>query len=316
MIYKHTSAMLEEVMGILNPKPGQKFIDCTLGGGGYSRAILEKAGESGKVLAVDLDELAIENAKLKLKTEIKNKKLILELGNFKNLRAIAGKHFADSDKFDGIVFDLGLSSAQLADRNRGFSFNLADSPLKMNFGGQISRTAEDIVNNCSAEDLAEIFRNYGEEKFAGRISSAIEIERKIGRIISAEKLAEIIVNAVPKRFCPSKIHPATKVFQALRIAVNQELENLREALPQAVDLLKAGGKLAIVSYHSLEDRIVKRYFKKESKDCLCPPESPICACGHKACLKILTHHILRPTGEEVLKNPRARSAKLRAAEKI
>ncbi len=308
--------MLGEVMEILNPQPGQKFVDCTLGGGGYSRAILEKIGESGKVLAVDLDELAIENAKLKLKTEIKNKKLILELDNFKNLRAIAGKHFADSDKFDGIVFDLGLSSAQLADRSRGFSFNLTDSPLKMNFGGQISRTAEDIVNSRSAEDLARIFKNYGEEKFAYRISSAIEKERKYGRIISAEKLAEIIVNAVPKRFRSDKIHPATKVFQALRIAVNQELENLQEALPQTVDLLKTGGKLAIVSYHSLEDRIVKRYFKKESKDCLCPPEAPICACGHKACLKILTNHILRPTEEEVLKNPRARSAKLRAAEKI
>lgn len=316
MAYKHTPAMLDEVIGILNPEPGQKFIDCTLGGGGYSKAIMERAGENGKVLAVDLDESAIENAELNFKTEIKNKKLILARENFKNLLNIAEKYFSKCDKFDGIVLDLGLSSAQLEDRNRGFSFNFPDSPMKMNFGGQILDSAEDIVNSWSAEDLAGIFKNYGEEKFAGKISLVIEKERKSGRILSAGKLVEIIFNAIPKRFQSDKIHPATKVFQALRIAVNQELENLQIVLPQAASLLKNGGKLVVVSYHSLEDRIVKRYFRQESRDCLCVPEFPICLCGHKACLKILTNHILRPTEEEVLKNPRSRSAKLRAAMKI
>lgn len=316
MAYKHIPAMLKEAIGILDPKHGQKFIDCTLGGGGYSKAIMERAGENGKVLAIDLDESAIKNAELNFKTEIKNKKLILARENFKNLASIAEKYFSKGDKFDGIIFDLGLSSAQLEDRNRGFSFNLPDSPLKMNFGGQISLTAEDIINNWRAENLAGIFKNYGEEKFAGKISLAIAKERMAVRIVSAGKLVEIIANAIPKRFQSDKIHPATKIFQALRIAVNQELENLRTVLPQAASLLKKGGKLVVVSYHSLEDRIVKRYFKQESRDCLCAPEFPICLCGHKACLKILTNHILRPTEEEVLKNPRSRSAKLRAAMRI
>jgi 16S rRNA (cytosine1402-N4)-methyltransferase len=315
MTYQHTPVMLKEVIEILNPKPGEKFIDCTLGGGGYSKAILEKIGERGKILAIDLDDLAIANAKLNFKTEIKNKNIILAHDNFKNLQIIIEKYFAKDAKFDGIVLDLGLSSAQLEDRHRGFSFNLSDSPLNMNFGERIGETAENIINGWNTENLVKIFRDYGEEKFAYKISLAIVNERKLGRIVTVGKLTEIIANAIPKRF-QSKIHPATKVFQALRIAVNQELENLQVVLPQAISLLKVGGKLVIISYHSLEDRVVKQYFKQESRDCLCPPTMPICQCGHKASLKILNHKILRPTEEEVLKNPRSRSAKLRAISKI
>lgn len=314
MEYKHTPVMLKEVMEIFKPKTGQSFIDCTLGGGGYSEAILEKIGGQGKVLAVDLDSIAIANAQKKFKTEIKNKNIILAHDNFKNLQIIVKKYFKENAKFDGIVLDLGLSSAQLEDRSRGFSFKLPTAPLRMNFGEKIGETAENIINTWSAVDLAKIFRDYGEEKFAYKIALAIVSERKLKKISTTGELSEIIIKIIPKRF-QDKIHPATKVFQALRIAVNGELENLQAVLPQAVGLLKTGGKLVIISYHSLEDRIVKQYFKQESKDCLCPPAMPICQCGHKASLKILNSQILRPTEEEVLKNPRARSAKLRAANK-
>ena len=228
---------------------------------------------------------------------------------------IIEKYFAVNAKFDGIVIDLGLSSAQLEDQGRGFSFNLPDAPLSMNFGKAIEETAENIINGWSAEALVKIFKNYGEEKFAYKIALALVSERQLSRIVTIGKLVEIIIKATPRQF-PSKIHPATKIFQALRMAVNQELENLRAVLPQAVNLLKTGGKLIVISYHSLEDRIVKQYFKQEAKDCLCPPVMPICQCGHKASLKILTRSILRPTEEEVLKNPRSRSAKLRAIERI
>ena len=307
MEYKHIPVMLEEVIEMLNPKPGQKFVDCTLGGGGYSKAILEKIGEEGKILAIDLDGSAIANAKLKFKTELKNiyprmgENIILAHENFKNLQIIIEKHFTADTKFDGVVLDLGLSSAQLEDRHRGFSFNIPLAPLGMNFGEQIGETAENIINSWSAEDLAKIFKDYGEEKFAYKIALAIVSERQLSRIVTTGKLVEIIVRIIPRRFQQAKIHPATKIFQALRIAVNQELENLQAVLPQAVSLLKPGGKLVVISYHSLEDRIVKQYFKQESKDCLCPPAMPICQCGHKASLKILTYPILRPTEEEVLK---------------
>ena len=314
MAYQHIPVMLKEAIEILNPAPGQKFIDGTLGGGGYTKAILEKIGQAGQVLAIDLDDLAIANGKINFKTAIKNKKLILAHENFKNLQIIIEKYFTADAKFDGIVFDLGLSSAQLQDRTRGFSFSLPESPLDMNFGASIGERAENIINNRSTQDLAKIFKDYGEERFAYKIALAIVRERQLKRITTAGQLVEIIAGTKPKKF-QSKIHPATKIFQALRLAVNQELDNLRLALPQAVDSLKAGGKLIVISYHSLEDRIVKQYFKQESKDCLCPPVLPDCRCGHKASLKILTKPLLRPTEEEVLKNPRSRSAKFRAVGK-
>jgi 16S rRNA (cytosine1402-N4)-methyltransferase len=305
--------MLKEVLEYLRPRPGGNFIDCTLGGGGYTFAIAKAVAPGGKVLAIDLDEMAIKNWQTPdLGPRFNN--IIIAHDNFKNLQKIVEEYFEAGAKFNGIVFDLGLSSAQLEDRARGFSFSLAGAPLSMNFG-QTGETAENIINSRSAEDLAKIFKDYGEEKFAYKVALAIAEERRTGRITTTDQLVKIILSAIPKRF-QSKIHPATKIFQALRIAVNRELENLRAVLPQAVSLLKPGGKLIVISYHSLEDRIVKQYFRQESKDCLCPPVAPICQCGHKASLKILTHPILRPTGEEVLKNPKARSAKLRAIIKI
>lgn len=316
MKYIHIPVMLEEVMKFLKPKLGGNYIDCTLGGGGYTKAILDRLGDKGKVLAVDLDNLAIANAENSLKPFIENHRLYLVRGNFKNLQEIVKKYFVADIKFDGIVFDLGLSSAQLKDQSRGFSFNSAGSPLGMNFGEKNSPKAEEIINHWKEKDLIKIFKDYGEERFAHKIALAIVRRRQTERISTVSQLVEIILGAMPKKFQSGKIHPATKIFQALRLAVNQELENLSQALPQAVDLLKPGGKLAVISYHSLEDRIVKKYFKQESKDCLCPPKFPVCRCGHRANLKIITHGVLRPTGEEVLKNPRARSAKLRIVEKI
>lgn len=308
--------MLKEVLEYLNPKPGQCFIDCTLGGAGYTMAIAKKVGKDGKVLAIDLDNLAIENAKCQI-TNAKLQNIILANDNFKNLSKIVEKYFGNkkSAEFHGIVLDLGLSSAQLQDRDRGFSFQL-DAPLNMAFGQTAGETTERIVNNWRAEELERIFKEYGEERFAKRIARKIVEERKLKSIKTTGQMVEIIKSAAPKKYLYGKIHPATRVFQALRIATNNELENLEQALPQAMDLLAKGGRITVISYHSLEDRIVKHFFKRESKDCVCPPSYPACLCNHKARLKILTKSVVRASEEEVLNNPRARSAKLRAAEKI
>ncbi len=322
MEYRHIPVMLDEVIKYLDPRPGQNFIDGTLGGGGYTAAIAKRILPAGKVIAIDLDELALSNAREKFKIEIKNiyprkgENIILAHDNFKNLQKITEENFTPPGGFDGIVFDLGLSGAQLEDRSRGFSFNLPDSPLSMSFKGAGELTAEKIINNWSETELVKIFKEYGEEKFSKSIVKKIIEKRRLKPIKTVGELVEIIKLSVPRRMQSAKIHPATKVFQALRVAVNRELENLQEALPQALGLLKPGGKIVVISYHSLEDRIVKQYTRQEAKDCLCPPAAPVCQCGHEARLKILTKGILRPTEEEVLRNPRARSAKLRAVEKL
>ncbi len=315
MKYHHIPVLLDEVIKYLNPQAGGKFIDCTLGGGGYTFEIAKRIGDSGKVIALDLDDLAIKNAKILIKKN-KNKNIILNHGNFKNLQAIINKISKKTeplDNFNGIVFDLGLSSAQLEDRNRGFSF-LMDTPLDMAFGRDGKKTT-DIINKYSEDDLIKIFKEYGEEKFAKPIAKKIVIFRKKKKITTTKELAELVQRTIPKKFQNKNIHPATKVFQALRIATNDELTNLEKALPQAIKLLKKGGRIAVVSFHSLEDRIVKNYFKKESKDCLCPPKIPVCQCHHKASLKIINKKIITPSDEEIKNNPRARSAKLRVAEK-
>jgi 16S rRNA (cytosine1402-N4)-methyltransferase len=318
MEYRHIPVMLSEVMRYLNPCEGQYFIDCTLGGGGYAMEIARRVGKNGKVLAIDLDEMAIENFKFKI-LNLKLDNIILAKDDFRNLFKIVENSFENKNiKFDGIVFDLGLSSAQLADRERGFSFQF-DAPLNMAFGRNTENSkqkTEYIVNNFSQEELIRIIREYGEERFAGRIAREIEHFRKLKPVKTTGQLVEIIGRAVPASYKNKRIHFATRTFQALRIATNQELENLEEALPRAVELLRPGGRIAAVSYHSLEDRIVKNFFKKESKDCLCPPEFPICQCGHKAKLKILTAKVIKPMESEVMNNPSARSAKLRAAIKI
>ncbi len=339
--------MLKEAIEFLNPKPGGYFIDCTLGGGGYTMAIAERINENGKVLAIDLDEMAIKNFQFSIfNFQLKN--IILANDNFRNLSKIVQESFKDKGvKFDGVVFDLGLSSAQLQDRTRGFSFK-SDTPLNMAFGhkrgtdpstssprpelgtkaGQARKNkarnyaeveladTQSIVNEWTEGELRRILREYGEEKFAGRIARSIVKHRKKELIKTTGQLVKIIKRAVPAQYQHGPIHFATRAFQALRIATNQELRNLEEALSQAANLIKKGGRIVVISYHSLEDRIVKNFFKKENKGCVCPPRFPVCKCGHKATLKILMPKPLTPSEEETTANPRARSAKMRVAEKL
>lgn len=295
MSYQHIPVMLNEVIEYLKPRSGQKFIDCTLGGAGYTTTLAKKVGSEGQVIGIDLDELAIKNARL-LISEQKLENIILLNGNFKNLKTIISDNFPAEMKFDGIVFDLGLSSAQLDDEARGFSFK-GERPLDMSFGPDNTNSTEEIINHYALLELTRIFREYGEEKHAYRIAKVIVEERKIKRIKTTADLVLIIEKAVPFRY-RSRIHPATRVFQALRMETNEELVSLGEVLPIAINLLKPKGRLVVVSFHSGEDRIVKRFLKGETN------------------VKILTKRPLVPTELETENNPRARSAKLRAAEKI
>jgi 16S rRNA (cytosine1402-N4)-methyltransferase len=314
---EHVPVMLDGVIDAIKPYSGGRYLDMTAGGGGYTFAIARIAAPAGEVIAFDLDGQAIEKIKNKAKAKgIKNIKIIKS--NFKYAKENIFEIFPGKKRsFDGIVFDLGLSSAQLADRNRGFSFVDPDSPLVMNFSSDSAEnqiTAERILNDEDGRALSKLFHEYGEEKHAARAAREIIKERINKRIKTVGDLNSILEKALPKN--RGKIHPFTKIYQALRIAVNNELENLKTALPDAVSLLKPGGRIAVVSFHSLEDRIVKRYFRNESKNCLCPPDFPICACGHKKNLRIITPRPIIPKNEELKRNPRSRSAKLRVAEKL
>ena len=286
--------MLSEVLEYLKPTKGQKFIDGTLGGAGYTLALAKAVGSSGKILSIDLDQMAIDNAQEKI-TQLKLNNIFLVKDNFKNLGKIVENKFPQDQKFDGLVFDLGLSSAQLDDEIRGFSFN-STGPLDMAFGLGNDLSTEEIINNYSLLELTKIFQEYGEERNAYRYAKAIVAARKLKRIKTVADLVLIIEELFPVRFY-HKIHPATKLFQALRIETNAELTALTEVLPVAISLLKPNGKIVLVSFHSGEDRIVKRFLKS------------------RADLRILTKRPLIPSDTEILNNPRARSAKFRAAQK-
>lgn len=309
----HIPVLLEEVIKNLNPKPNENFVDCTLGGGGHAVAILERTSPNGKLLGIDLDERAIEVAKSKIKShKLKIDRLIAVCGNFKNLKKIVLQN--KFSNISGILLDLGFSSLEIADPKKGFSFQI-DAPLDMRYGKE-GKTAAEIVNNWPENDLIKILKEYGEERFAERIAKKICEVRRKRTIQRTLELVEIIAQVVPEKYKHQKIHFATRTFQALRIAVNDELNNLKAVLPQAVELLLPGGRLAVISFHSLEDRIVKQFFKQESTNCLCPKEFPVCKCGHKASLKVITPKPIIPTKEEVKTNPRCRSARLRVAEKL
>ncbi|MCK5320364.1 16S rRNA (cytosine(1402)-N(4))-methyltransferase RsmH [Candidatus Parcubacteria bacterium] len=314
--YKHIPVMLNEVIDFLSPKKNQNFIDCTLGGAGYTVAIAKLILPKGKILSIDLDKLAVRNAETVIKKEnLKNIKIAH--GNFKDIAKILQNNWENPQdaKINGIVFDLGLSSAQLKDERRGFSFQL-DAPLDMAFGAQQECSTEQIINNWREKEIEKILKDYGEERFAKSIARRIIDARKDIEIKNTKQLVDIIAEAVPGKYRNNrKIHFATRTFQALRIATNDELNSLKKALPEALNILTKGGRIVVISYHSLEDRIVKHFFKKEAKDCLCPPELPVCRCGHKAGLKIITKKALPASAEEVKKNPRSRSAKMRVIEK-
>lgn len=308
----HIPVLLEEVIKYLNPKPNKNYIDCTLGGGGHTKAILEKTGPQGKLLAIDLNKESLILAKGKL--EKFKTRIIFHQGNFSNLKKIAYEYKFNS--ISGILFDLGLSSDLLNESRYGFSFQV-NGPLLMRFDGRSDDlTAEKVVNNYSEKKLVEILWKYGEEKYAKKIAKKIVSERKKKAIKTTFDLTKIILKAVPKSYKTKKTHPATRTFQALRIEVNRELENLKKAIEQAKELLEPAGRIVCISYHSLEDKIVKKFFLQESKDCLCPKEFPVCRCGHKASLRIITKKPIVPSLVEIKQNLHSRSAKMRVAEKI
>lgn len=325
-------------------------VDGTLGAGGHSEEILKKILPGGRLISIDWDEGAVWNFEKKLDegisiakrelirtavsvpVNIKNKndnQAFIKLGNrggeivghwhgaagnYANIKEIIGGLGVKTA--DAILLDLGFSSDQIENEKRGFSF-LRNGPLDMRYSQDLQdRTAADIANSYPEEKLAEIFRNFGEEKFAKRIAREVGKIRKVGKIRETGKLVEIIAAALPERYKKGRVHFATKVFQALRIETNQELENLKIFLGRAVEVLASKGTLAIISFHSLEDRIVKNFFREQSRSCVCPPNFPKCVCGHRAQLKIITKKPIVASEDEIKANPRARSARLRIAEKI
>jgi 16S rRNA (cytosine1402-N4)-methyltransferase len=304
-ITKHVPVMLPEVLEALAVRPGGRYVDCTLGGAGHAEAILERSQPGGTLVGIDADPAAIERGTERLARFEGAFRLVQ--GNFRQVGEICRQmEFAP---VHGVLMDLGLSSFQL-DEGEGFSFR-RETPLDMRFGGT-TLTAEDIVNNYSEAELADLIFKYGEDPASRRIARFIVAARPVR---TTAQLAKAVEQAVGRR-ANLKTHPATRTFQALRIAVNQELDSLAAALPQAHGLLGFGARLAVLSYHSLEDRIVKEYIRRESRDCICPPGLPECRCGHKATLRPVTRGALTPGLNEIAANPRARSAKLRAAERI
>lgn len=308
----HLPVLAEEVMSMLAPAPGSLQIDATVGGGGHTERILEATDPDGRLLGLDADGAAIARVGRRLARY--GDRLVLRQANFRELGRVApAEGFA---AVDGLLFDLGLSSLQLADTDRGFGFR-AGGPLDMRFDTGRGVPAAELLATLDAAELTALFRRFGEEPQAGRIARAVVEARRTAPISTAEELAALVERATPRAHGPrGRIHPATRVFQALRIAVNEELDALEEALAAAVDLLRPGGRLVVLSYHSLEDRIVKRFLDAERKGCICPPSLPVCVCGRTPRLRLVTRPSLTPTDAEIAANPRARSARMRAAERI
>ena len=303
----HTPVLLSETLDLLNLEANKHVIDGTLGFGGHSLEILKKIGPKGKLMAFDQDERNLEEAKKRLKKY--EKQVLFIHDNFENLAEVASKH---NFQPDAILLDLGLSSPHIDDPERGFSFQ-KEGPLDMRFDKRQKLTAEAVVNSYSEKDLADIIFHYGEERKSRLIARVIVQARKKAPIKTTTQLAEIIGKAIRSK---GRIHPATLTFQALRIYVNRELEVLEKVLEQAIKLLKKGGRLVVISYHSLEDRMVKNFFRNQTRNCICPKELLICQCNFQKKLYILTRKPIISDGIEVSHNPRSRSAKLRAAERL
>jgi 16S rRNA (cytosine1402-N4)-methyltransferase len=303
--------MVNEIVDYLNCSPGKTYVDGTLGGGGHARAILEAIGSKGFLLGIDRDQDAIAHAGKSLHQFKPHFQLYHD--NFTHLPQILSERH--TTKVDGILLDLGLSLYQLEGSGRGFSF-MRDEPLDMRMNPEEGVTAESLVNRLSERDLADLIARHGEERRAVRIAKRIVASRRQEKIRTSLQLAEIVKQAIPARYRRGRIHPATRTFQAIRIAVNQELDCLERFLDVALDCLNPEGRLCILSFHSLEDRIVKDRFKTLARGCTCPPDFPKCVCGIPPQISILTKRPVRPSQAEVQANPKARSAKLRAAERL
>ncbi len=303
---QHLPVLYQEVLSAIQPTSGGRYVDGTVGAGGHARGILEASAPDGQLLGIDRDPRALEAAYQTL--EDYQDRCILIQGSYRNLPAHLNK--LNWEQVSGILVDLGLSSLQLGEAERGFSFQ-EEGPLDMRFDPSQPRTAAEIVNTFPREELANLIYRFGEERSSRKIADAIVANRPLK---TTRELAALIESVMGRS--QSSIHPATRTFQALRIAVNRELEALSDFLPTALQSLEPGGRVAVIAFHSLEDRIVKQYFRRESADCLCPPELPVCACDHQAQLREITRRPIRPDEEERAANPRSRSAKLRVAEKL
>ncbi len=305
----HKTVLLREAVDGLNLKPGMTVIDATLGAGGHSQLIMKKIGKKGTLIGLDLDKIAIAEFQKKIINEKNKPEIKLAKGNFKDIKLVLKK--IKIKKVDAIIADLGWRLDQVKNKNYGMSFQI-EAPLDMRLGGEGKRTAYNIINSWKEQSLVDIFFRYGEEQNARKIAKRIIEKRKENKIKTTKELEAVVVGSAKAK---RGMNPATKVFQALRIAVNNELDNLEVFLKESIDVLNNDGRLAVISFHSLEDRIVKKFFRMNTGGCICPKEIPICVCNSKKKLEIITRKPIKPTEEEIKQNPRSRSAKLRVAEK-
>ena len=310
MEFKHYSVLLEETVDGLNIKPDGIYVDGTLGGGGHAYHVCSRLNDKGRFIGIDQDEAAIEAASARLSDF--GERVTIVRSNYCDMRSQL--HKLGIDKVDGIVLDLGVSSYQLDTAERGFSYRV-DAPLDMRMDRRQEMTAKDIVNNYSEMDLFRIIRDYGEDKFAKNIAKHIVMEREKGPIETTGQLIEIIKRAIPMKFQKTAGHPAKRTFQAIRIELNKELEVLRENLDDMIDLLNENGRICIITFHSLEDRIVKTIFKKAENPCVCPSHFPVCVCGNVPKGKVITRKPILPSDGELEENSRSKSAKLRIFER-
>jgi 16S rRNA (cytosine1402-N4)-methyltransferase len=308
----HLPVLVDEVLASLDPRMGSSIADCTVGGGGHAERLLEASSPDGRLLGLDADRAAIAEAQRVLAQY--GERAVLRQANFASLYDVAREE--GFIPLDGVLFDLGLSSYQLADPARGFSF-AADAPPDMRFDEEAGPSALELIDRSTDRELAGILATFGEERRAGRIAKAILAARAQGRLMTAADLAAVVAAASPARGADAgRIHPATRTFQALRIAVNRELEVLGAGLAGGLAALRPGARMAVISYHSGEDRIVKRFMARESRDCVEQPLPPVCTCGHRAQLRVIVRRGITPSADEIRRNRRARSARLRIAEKL
>jgi 16S rRNA (cytosine1402-N4)-methyltransferase len=309
-VFHHIPVLIDAVLEHISVKPNGTYVDCTVGGGGHARVIADHLGPGGRLIGLDRDQEAIKAAAAALKD---HPGVTLVRANFAALADTLRE--LNIDRVDGVLFDLGISSPQVDHEERGFSYQ-TDAPLDMRMDTTAERTARDLVNHLPVAELARIIYRYGEERWAGRIAEFIDRRRQAAAIETTGELVQIIKDAIPAGARRTGPHPARRTFQALRIAVNNELENLELGLDAAVRVLAPGGRVCVISFHSLEDRVVKTTFQELARGCCCPADLPVCVCGRQPVIRIITRKPVKPGVAEVAQNRRARSAKLRVAEKL